>query len=265
MDFVWHNRLSELHDGKTVWFSKTERRFEDFEAIRRLDRPIVLITANSDYVVRNAEGLPTTVAHWFCLYGFFNHPRVTLLPGWIENATVSSRGESHGIAQDRAPDRIRLLESLIPTDPGPTKFICANFQVETNPTHRQLVADICKTTPFIEWYDSIPMEQWLRLIQDYEAVVCPDGNGPDTIRAWEAIYLNRIPIIFNREMYIRFYHEYPVLYIDKSDLAALRDEQYLRQRLQAIRARPFDRKVLTYAYWKERIEAECLRIKSAKL
>ena len=264
MDFVWHNRLSELHDGKTVWFSKTERRFEDFNIIRQLDHPIVLITANSDDVVRDAKDLPDTVAHWFCLYGFFDHPRVTFIPGWIENVTVSSRGEFHGIAQPRARDRIRLLESLIPNDPGPTKFMCANFSIETKPKHREAVADICKSTPHIEWHDPMPMEQWLRLIQDYEAVVCPDGNGPDTIRAWEAIYLNRIPIIFNREMYVRFYHEYPVLYIDNADLDALRDETYIRRRLKEIRARPFDRKVLTYTYWKERIEAECLRIKSPK-
>jgi hypothetical protein len=252
LDCVYHNRLSELHNGTTIWFSKTERRFEDFKVIKDINNPVVLITANSDDIVTSAEGLPDNVYHWFCLHGFFNHPRVSILPGWIENASENKRGDYHGIYQERGIERIQLLTDILSTpEVQPTKFICANFSIETNVRHRELIAKICKDIPFIDWYERTPMEQFLYSIQDYQAIICPDGNGPETIRTWETLWLNRIPIIFNKELYNRIYFEYPVVYVD--DPIKLYDKSYLHEQIKIAKSKPFDRNILTFSFWKNKI------------
>jgi hypothetical protein len=39
----------------------------------------------------------------------------------------------------------------------------------------------------------------LKRLKDYEFCICPEGNGVDTHRLWEAIYLKTIPIVVKSE------------------------------------------------------------------
>lgn len=77
--------------------------------------------------------------------------------------------------------------------------IYANFSVRTSPRHRGRLADYLKGIPHIRWGESVPTISgrlmYLRDIRECGLVICPRGNGMDTHRLWEALYLGSIPIV----------------------------------------------------------------------
>ena len=84
-------------------------------------------------------------------------------------------------------------------------------------------------------------------------VICPEGNGIDTHRMWEALYLRTIPII-KKNMISNFIKEakIPVLILNKwSDLSKL-DEKQL-QKFYFSKKKLFNNRYLFQEYWKKRI------------
>ena len=51
----------------------------------------------------------------------------------------------------------------------------------------------------LEWLNTIdPINNLLRL-KDYKFCICPEGNGVDTHRLWEVLYLKVVPIVINSD------------------------------------------------------------------
>jgi hypothetical protein len=77
--------------------------------------------------------------------------------------------------------------------------IYANFSVSTSPSHRGRLADYLKGIPHVRWGESVPTIsgrlKYLRDIRECGLVICPRGNGMDTHRLWEALYLGAIPVV----------------------------------------------------------------------
>ena len=77
--------------------------------------------------------------------------------------------------------------------------IYANFSVSTSPSHRRKLADYLKGIPHIRWGENVPTIsgrlRYLRDIRECGLVICPRGNGMDTHRLWEALYLGAVPVV----------------------------------------------------------------------
>ena len=52
--------------------------------------------------------------------------------------------------------------------------------------------------------------------------ICPEGNGIDTHRIWESLYLKTVPIV-TKSINIEFYKNYPILIIDDWNSFDLKD------------------------------------------
>ena len=92
-----------------------------------------------------------------------------------------------------------------------------------------------------------------RILLNYMFVICPEGNGIDTHRMWEALYLRTIPII-KKNMISNFIKkaQIPVLIINKwSDLSRY-DEKQL-QKFYFSKKKLFNNRYLFQEYWKKRI------------
>jgi len=92
-----------------------------------------------------------------------------------------------------------------------------------------------------------------RILLNYMFVICPEGNGIDTHRMWEALYLRTIPII-KKNMISNFIKkaQIPVLIINKwSDLYKF-DEKKL-QKFYFSKKKLFNNRYLFQDYWKKRI------------
>ena len=75
------------------------------------------------------------------------------------------------------------------------KKIYFNFVVNTNVNKRKQCYDVVSKK--VEWLSFLTPNKNLLRMKDYEFCICPEGNGVDCHRIWEALYLKCVPIVIN--------------------------------------------------------------------
>lgn len=107
-----------------------------------------------------------------------------------------------------------------------TDFVYFNFTVnggmrdEVRPQCHQAMLD--KGVPFIE---NLPYREYIEKLSNYKYSICPEGNGIDTHRLWESLYLKVIPIANNNILNRYFSQYFPIILVDdwnKLDLEQLK-------------------------------------------
>lgn len=107
----------------------------------------------------------------------------------------------------------RVLESPIVSK---TNHIYCFFKIETNKAKRSLCYNaVVKHNIPIQ--PALPYEEYLRLLQTFKYAICPEGNGLDTHRFWECVYLKVIPICLRNHITEYYSKQYPVMLIDNWD------------------------------------------------
>lgn len=51
-----------------------------------------------------------------------------------------------------------------------------------------------------EGVSAMSQDEWYATLSEYSLVLCPRGNGLDTHRAWDTLYLGRIPVVVSSPM-----------------------------------------------------------------
>ena len=95
-----------------------------------------------------------------------------------------------------------------------SKDIYFNFQKSTNVNKRNDCYDnILKLG--ISWADKKPYHEYLRFLKQHKYAICPEGNGIDTHRFWECLYMNVIPIC-KKNILVQYYSKYfPIVILDE--------------------------------------------------
>ena len=93
-----------------------------------------------------------------------------------------------------------------------TKNIYFYFSLSTHPTR-----GICynKLKNVLEWNNSKSKEDYFKELAMHKYAICPRGNGIDTHRLWECLYLNTIPIVIKSD-YINI-DNLPIIVLDNWD------------------------------------------------
>ena len=253
IDTIQINKLSILHDDVNFIFCKTDYLRQEFEKIKLMRHDVVLISGNSDYIIdENFYNLkPKNVRKWYAQNAIYTNDILECIPIGIENYLPSIR-EGHGIGYDRVKIKEEIISSQIQRKPS--KFIYSNFNINTNFIERSKIKKICQDVDFIEWEEpNLSIELFFDKILDYEAVVCPQGNGPDTHRIYEVLYMRRIPITFDKIMYNNLHHLYPVLCLDHVD--QLRDLNYVRKKIDELKNYNWNTESLNINYWLDKIKS----------
>lgn len=247
------NKFSHLHDGVNYIFCKTDFLLDEFSYIKTLNNEVVLISGNSDYVIDNDlfSKLPKNVKKWYAQNALITNEILTTIPLGIENCLPSIR-ENHGIGYDRVLVKENMIKNQV--NKTPSKFIYSNFNVNTNPNHRYVVKQICKSTNFIDWEEpNLSIEEFFTNILDYESVVCAQGNGPgDNHRIYEVLYMNRIPITFNKVMYENLHNNFPVVLLE--DVNLLTDFNYMSKVITEAKNKEWDKNKLSCDFWIDKIK-----------
>lgn len=247
MDTIQLNKFSKLHNGKTIFFCKTDFLHKDFETIKHIPNEVVLISGNSDYIIdeRFLKVLPSNVKRWYAQNAMINTDIIKTLPMGIENYKPADRN-GHGVGYDRVSTKVMLIDNL--KQKTPHKFIYSNFKVKNNIKHRGDVLEYCKKSEFVDWDEpNLSLSTFFKKMLSYEAIVCPDGNGPDTHRFYEVLYMGRIPIVFNKVLYDNLYHKFPCVLLESPE--QLMDYTLLRQRIDEVRDKEWNLDVLDTNYW----------------
>jgi hypothetical protein len=195
-DFNWNPVISvEIHkqlllDALTSPFQNPYRIFcyshniaEFSKKIHLLQNHFIFITHNSDAnIMQTPEVLSILncpkLIKWFGQNICFQHPKLFFLPIGLAN-----RQWPHGNLSF-FNDTTRYVKS---------NTVYFNFNISTNVSKRQKCYD--SLVDKLEWLPTIHPTDNLKRLSTYRFCICPEGNGVDTHRLWECLYLNVVPIV----------------------------------------------------------------------
>lgn len=262
---IQFNKFSKFHDGKKVFFCKTDFLPKDFEVIEKLNNEVILITGNSDFAVTEnlVNSAPKNISKWFCQNNASTNPKTVTLPMGIENS-IECKRSGHGVTWDFALEKNIILSSIFnkKIEGQTSNLIYSNFNINTNPEWRTKIKKMCLEADHITFEDSkLNYEQFISNILSHEAVVCPVGNCPqdqaDTHRIYEVLYSNRIPIMFSYKqdhLYETLFKFLPVVFLEKPE--QLFDKNYLLKHINLAKSKSKEK--ITLSYW-ERVIKESVK------
>ena len=133
----------------------------------------IIISHNSDHEIKQVKNVKLHLAQ-NCLMKQYN---LIPLPIGIENNQWFD---------------YNILEEVRDMNIKKSKHIYFYFNMNTHPS-RQLC--YTKLINKLEWNQSRPKKEYYIELSKHKYCICPRGNGLDTHRIWECLYLNVIPII----------------------------------------------------------------------
>ena len=204
-----------------------------------LSNKFILVTHNSDWEINSSverylnEG---KIKRWYSQNVDFEHPKLISVPIGIANSQWE-----HG--------NLQLLSRIKNENHQKTNLVYKNFDVRTSIARRLGVLEKTQNIPLIR--NRTQTEYWTDIASS-KFNICPMGNGIDTHRMWESIYLDSIPIvqdcINNRQ-----YQELPILIV--SDWSSITPE-FLEKKYEEINSKEYNYSKATLKYWKEEINKE---------
>jgi hypothetical protein len=178
------DNINDLYDNPKKVFCYTHRIIHLINKIHFFQNDFILITHNSDENVNEYNALPllnnTKIIKWYSQNLCIDHSKLIPIPIGIANQMWMH----HNIQfYTNSIKQLHLYK---------TKKIYMCFNIHTNPKRYECYE---KLKPLflhnIDSYDN------LTRLSEYEFCICPEGNGVDTHRLWESIYLQTIPIVLD--------------------------------------------------------------------
>jgi len=175
---------------------------------------------------------------------------VSFLPLGLTSPTNESA--SHQILGN-FEDLSSTVEKVSPPDSLNDYFPYASFDVSTSRGHREEVARICKKLEHVK-FDEVDHSREGRLRFLAEArrnglVVCPRGNGHDTHRFYEALYLGALPIVLKRDYSARLARYLNLPHIALRDWRELANLEKLRASARETLNTEHNLNVLAFTWW----------------
>ena len=149
----------------------------------------VIICGNSDYDFTQALEIPKSVKRMYLQNSFItNNKDFFTLPIGIENLRISINGLP------------RLMKPGLPWNKRKKKVLVGPFS-STHPERESLEKSIqLLVSQEIEIVKHrLSPKDYSALMQQYQYVFCPRGNGVDTHRFWEALYRGAVPIVIESQ------------------------------------------------------------------
>ncbi len=120
----------------------------------------------------------------------------------------------HGIERIMHPgyDHHDILTREMETHVSPTKLLFVAHRTDTG--NRASIGAIFQDK---EWatVTHLPYQQYLAGIKNHKFVLCPSGNGIESARNWETLYMRRVPI-FKDHPYLReMFKDFPALFVNE--------------------------------------------------
>jgi hypothetical protein len=163
------------------------------------------------------------------------------LPIGLENSWRSHHGKVN--------DFKRLLNVKLTRKPR----IMWTFSIETNTALRGKAAQELSNIAVADRFGRTASKEHRQLLLTYSFVASPPGNGLDTHRTWEAMYLGCVPIVLRSYM-TEFFRDLglPIWIVDSYQELESFDEQQLMNKYEEFKP-SFENKALWFDYWQEQI------------
>lgn len=135
-----------------------------------------------------------------------------------------------------------------------------NFSVETYACERAPLKEMFKSALWVTHGESVNTmdgrRKFLEDIRNHTFVLCPRGNGIDTHRLWETLYMGSIPIV-KRDIAHAGWTDLPILFVD--DWSEVTQERLLIEQ-KRIESSTWNMEKLRVGYWINRIRMSTMKI-----
>ena len=180
----------------------------------------------------------------------FSHPLPTGLCDLLDNTPV------HKVLGDN-----RLLSIAHETTDFPSNFIPEidlNFTVANNPERKKIMTLLQKYPQFKVKSKAPELTKssrtaYLSNCRSASFVICPRGNGHDTHRLWETLYMGGIPIVKSNPYINSLTLDLPVLTINR--WSEITDVNFLERRWYQIQESEYNWEKLSYRYWTSYVDS----------
>jgi hypothetical protein len=181
---------------------KLSGKFETvIEILNQKSQDEVIITHNSDNCVdQNLVDRYPNVKHWFGVNVVNDDHRLHTLPIGLANSQYA-----HG----HIPTLVKHM------DQPKTKLCYLNLDTNTNSKVRTPIVKYFQDQKWLTLAHRKSYDQYLKELSSHKFAIVPPGNGPDTHRAWECLYLGVIPIVIKSTHSSLMYDNLPCLQVDK--------------------------------------------------
>jgi hypothetical protein len=136
--------------------------------------------------------------------------------------------------------------------------ILLSFNTNTAKKYRQDVYDLflpnADTNSMTLDYSINGRLQYLKAVNNHDFVLCPRGNGRDTHRLWESLYLGSIPIVKSGDLPRKLLEKFPVWIV--SNWAEALDPDRRATVRSDILSRDWDVRWLRQSFWNSMISSK---------
>lgn len=232
--------INKLKDLNIVYFHTMYKDYF-FDLIKNLENKFIIVTHNSDTNINNIDNLPNNVIKWYSQNINVKDGRLESLPIGLEN--------SRWFPQIRKQDKI--LDKLN-TDKKIYNLVYMNHNINTNISERSISYDLLKNKNFVTTemsFNGQNFENYIDNIYNHKFVICPEGNGIDTHRKWETLYLNSIPIE-KKCINSSYYEDLPICLVNSWEEVT---EDFLNSEYERIINTKWNIDKLNMSYWLKKI------------
>jgi hypothetical protein len=212
----------------------------------------LIISGHSDYGIDDniVEYFKPKV--WYAINKL--SPKINSIPLGITNDCDDS--DIHKIYGN-----LQVMSNVMKEPKVDKNLVYMNFNINTYPVERQFVYDLFKSQPWVTIGNIVNTiegrTQFLKDVRNHTFVLCPRGNGVDTHRLWETLYMGSIPIIKKHVAYEDFY-DLPICLVDEwTDVTP----EFLEKEYKRVLNNPINLEKLYMSYWINKINDSMLHIK----
>lgn len=206
----------------------------------------IILSGHSDYAITDEMVGYYHPKTWYCVNKQTKHSNVFALPLGITNNTNES--ELHPI-YGNIDCMIQVMNETIEYK----NWIYMNFNINTYPIERKGIYDLLKDRSYVTIGETINTLdgriEFLRDIKAHTFVLCPRGNGVDTHRLWETLYMGSIPILRKDIAYMDFM-DLPICFVDNWEEINM---EFLQKEKERIHNQQWNLDKLKIGYWIDRI------------
>ena len=237
--YIFYKKKEYRLKSNDIIFCNTNLVSELFKDLRKIKniKNLTLITNQTDDEIDKKLFLkkPRSIFNWFSVNVTYEHSNLIPIP--------------LGLSNNYSPKNLRASEFNSITfskEFNKNKLMYLNFNVNTNTSSRAPLESIYKNEQWSYYEENIlTLEDYSKNLKEFKFVLCPQGNGIDTHRIWEALYSGAIPVV-QKHISHKNLEGLPILFLD--DLRNISPEK-LTMYLEKINFEDLNFNKLTCSYW----------------
>jgi hypothetical protein len=246
--------INALQDGDIIYTQGFERYKRELLNIIKDTKKVILISHNCDQCIDDSYDIPDNVIKWYSVNVDTDNPKVESIPLGLQNDIWYEGKIIPNVVQKLDRMRKKLQEPK-----NMKNLVYIDHRLYSNPTERIIPYNVLEGKPWVtavktymdskDTMDKVPYIAYLDNIYNHKFIVCAMGNGIDTHRPWEALYMGSIPLMRKHVNY-SFYKDLPICLVDEWEQV---DEYFLTNWLIENHGRKWNMDMLNFSYWRNKI------------